>query len=66
MKAMLIKGGSTSSDVKADGWRRILTSRQFGNTSNYQTFVNFIKKRYSQGLQSTQSLGAAIANRLIP
>ena len=66
--AMLTKGGSGPSLLNADGWRRILTSWQFGNSSCNlrKAFANFIRKLCSEALQYTQSLEAFTANRLIP
>ena len=65
---MLTKGGSGPSGLDADGWRRIFTSRQFGNSSNdlRKSFANFIKKLCVEELESTKSLEAFTANRLIP
>ena len=50
--AMLTKGGSGPSGLDADGWRGILTSKQFGNSSSdlRKTFANFIKKLCSEEL----------------
>ena len=40
--AILTKGGSGPKGLDFDGWKRILTSRQFGNSSKV-TFVNFLQ-----------------------
>ena len=44
--AMLTKGGSAPSSLKADSWRKILTSRSFGTASSElrKTFALFIKR----------------------
>ena len=46
---MLTKGGPRSSGLDADGWRRILTSREFGNSLSdlRKTFTNFAQKIYN-------------------
>ena len=46
-KAILkTEGAAGSSGLNADGWKRILTSNQFGNSSNdlCKTFIKVIKK----------------------
>ena len=65
---MLTKGGPRSSGLDADGWRRILTSREFGNSLSdlRKTFTNFIKKLCAKDIQFTQSIETFTANRLIP
>ena len=65
--AVLTKGCSEPSGVDADGCRRILIPGLFGKSSSdiHKAFKNFIKKIYSEELQSTQSLEAFTANRLI-
>ena len=65
--AMLTKGDPGQSGLGADGWQRILTSRQFGNSSSdlRRAFANFIIKLCSEEQQSTQSLEALTANRLL-
>ena len=65
--AMLTKGDSGPAGLDANGWRMILTSRQFANSSSdlRKAFANFIKKLCSEE-QYTQSLETFTANRLIP
>ena len=66
--ATLTKGGSGPSGLDADGWRRLFTSRQYGNSSSdlRKAFANFIKKLCVEELESTKSIEAFTANRLIP
>ena len=67
-KAMLQnKGAAGPSGLDADGWKRILTSNQFGSNSNdfCKTFAEVIKKLcITEDLSS--SLEALLARRLIP
>ena len=53
--------------LDADGWKRILTSNQFGNSSNdlCKTFAEVIKKLFTTEDLSS-SLEALLACRLIP
>ena len=66
--AMLMKGGSGPSDLDADGWRSMLTSREFGTSSTdlHKTFAQLIKKLCIEELETTTSLEAFTACRLIP
>ena len=66
--AMLMKGGSGPSDLDADGWRRMLTSREFGTSSTdlRKTFAQLIKRLCIEELETTTSLEAFTACRLIP
>ena len=66
--AMLMKGGSGPSDLDADGWRRMLTSREFGTSSTdlRKTLAQLIKRLCIEELESTTSLEAFIGCRLIP
>ena len=66
--AMLMKGGSGPSDLDADGWRRMLTSREFGTSSTdlRKTFAQLIKRLCIEELETTTSLEAFTAYRLIP
>ena len=64
----LTKGGSGPSSLDADEWRRMLTSREFGTSSTdlRKTFAQVIKKLCIEELESTTSLEAFTACRLIP
>ena len=66
--ATLTKGGSGPSGLDADGWRRILTSRVFGTSSTdlRKTFAQLIKRICIEELETTTSLEAFTACRLIP
>ena len=66
--AILTKAGCEPSGLDANGWRRILTSRKFGNSSSNRrkAFANFMKKPCSKEPQFTHSLEAFTANRLVP
>ena len=67
-KAILkTKGAAGSSGLDADGWKRILISNQFGNSSNdlCKTFAEVIKKLCTTEDLSS-SLEALLACRLIP
>ena len=69
MKAsMLTKGGSGPSDLDANGWRRVLTSRAFRTAKLYlhKTFAHLIKKLCVEELESASSLELFVAWRLIP
>ena len=64
----LTKVGSGPSSLDADEWRRMLTSREFGTSSTdlRKTFAQVIKKLCIEELESTTSLEAFTACRLIP
>ena len=66
--AMLTKEGSGPSGLDADGWRRMLTSREFGTSSTdlRKTFAQLIKRLCIEELETTTSLEAFTACRLIP
>ena len=66
--ATLTKGESGPSGLDADGWRRILTSREFGTSSSdlRKTFTQLIKRLCIEELETTISLEAFTACRLIP
>ena len=66
--AMLTKGGSGPPGLDADGWRRMLTSREFGTSSTdlRKTFAQLIKRLCIEELETTTSLEAFTAYRLIP
>ena len=66
--ATLTKGGSGPSVFDADGWRRILTSREFGASSSdlRKTFTQFIKRLCIEELEATTSLEAFTACSSIP
>ena len=61
------KGAAGPSGLDADGWKRILTSNQFGNSSNNlcKTFAEVINKLCTRDDLSS-SLEALLACRLIP
>ena len=65
--ALKTRGGARPSGLDADGWKRIFTSNQFGESTNdfCKTFAEVIKKLCTVENQSTSS-EAVIANRLIP
>ena len=65
--AVKTQGGSGPSGMDADGWKRILTSKQFGKSSIdlCKAFAEVIKKICSIENQSA-SLGAFLACQLIP
>ena len=65
--AIKTRGGAGPSGLDADGWRRILTSKQFGKCSNdlCNTFAEVIKKICTTDNISS-SLEAFLACRLIP
>ena len=62
-----MRGGEGPSGLNADGWKRIFTSNQFGNSTDdfCKTFTEVVKKLYTVENQST-SLEAFLGNRLIP
>ena len=67
--ASITKGGSGSSGLDADGWRRILTSNSFGTALSdlLKSVADFIKKLCSKIINSENKLlEAFIACRLIP
>ena len=66
--ASITKGGSDSSGLDADGWRRILTSNSFGTASSdlRKSVADFIKKLSKKINSENKSLEAFIACRLIP
>ena len=66
--AMLTKGGSGPPGLDADGWRRMLSSREFGTSSTdlRKTFAQLIKRLCIEELETTTSLEAFTAYRLIP
>ena len=61
------RGGAGPSGLDTDGWKRIFTSNQFGDSTDdlCKTFAEVIKKLCTVENQST-SLQAFLANRLIP
>ena len=61
------RDGAGPSKLDVDGWKRIFTSNQFGDSTNdfCKTFAEVIKKLCTVENQST-SLEAFLANRLIP
>ena len=63
--AQLTKGGPSGMD--ADGWRKILTSRVYGETGNdvRRAFANSIKKMCTDEI-TDNSLEALMASRLVP
>ena len=65
--ALKTRGGAGPSGLDADGWKRIFTSNQFGDSTDdlCKTFAEMIKKLFTVENQST-SLEAFLANRLIP
>ena len=65
--ALKTRGGIGASGLDADGWQRIFTSNQFGDSTDdlRKTFAEVIKKLCTVENQST-SLEAFLANRLIP
>ena len=65
---MLTKVGSGLSGLDADGWRRMLTSREFGTSSTdlRKTFAQLIKRLCIEELERTASLETFTAYRLIP
>ena len=65
--ATLTKGESGPSSLDADGWRRILTSREFGTSSSdlRKTFPQLIKRLFIEELETTTPLEAFRACRLI-
>ena len=65
--ALKTRGGAGPSGLDADGWKRIFTSNQFGDSTDdlCKTFAEVIKKLCAVENQST-SLEAFLRNRLIP
>ena len=65
--ALKTRGGAGPSGLDADGWKRIFTSNQFGDSTDdlCKTFAEVIKKLFTVENQST-SLEAFLVNRLIP
>lgn len=65
--AIRTKGGSGPSGIDADGWRRILASNNFGESSDSlcETFSKVIRKLCSSK-EDSASLEAFLACRLIP
>ena len=65
--ALNTRGGAGPSGLDTDGWKRIFTSNQFGDSTDdlCKTFSEVIKKLCTVQNQST-SLKAFLANRLIP
>ena len=65
--AMLMKGGSGPSGLDADGWRRMLTSREIvtPSTDLRKTFIQFIKRLCIEELETATSVEAFTACRLI-
>ena len=66
--SMFIKGGSGPSGLDTDRWHRMLTSTELGTSSTdlRKTFAQLIKRLCIEELESTTSLEAFIACRLIP
>ena len=66
--SMLTKGGSGTSGLDADVWRRILTSRTFGTATLdlRKIFAQLIKKFCVEELESPSSLESFEACRVIP
>ena len=65
--ALKTRGGTGPSGLAVEGWKRIFTSNQFGDSAEdlCKTFAEVIKKLCTVENQST-SLEAFLANRLIP
>ena len=65
--ALRTRGGSGPSGMDADGWRRILTSNSFGQSSTdiCMALAN-VAKKLSVEPDQTNSLEAFLASRLIP
>ena len=65
--AINTEGGSGPSGLDADGWRRILASNCFGDSSSdlCRAIASFTKKLCSEKLDAS-SLEAFLASRLIP
>ena len=61
------KGAAGTSGLDADGWKRIFTSNQFGNSSSdlCKTFAK-VTKKFSTTADLSSSLEALLACRLIP
>ena len=65
--ALKTRGGAGPSGLDADGWKRIFTSNQFGDSTDdlCKTFAEVIKNLNTFENQSI-SLEAFFVNRLIP
>ncbi len=65
--AQLTKGGSGPSGMDADGWRKILSSKIYGNTGPdlRRALANVIKKICVENINDN-SLEALMASRLVP
>ena len=65
--ALKTRGGAGPSGLDADGWKRVFTSNQFGDSTDdlCKIFAEVIKKLCTVENQPT-SLEAFLANRLIP
>ena len=65
--ALKTKGGSGPSAMDAEGWRRILTSKQFGNsTSNLCKAIVRMTRKLCTVEDEHESLEAFVARRLVP
>ena len=65
--ALKMRGGAGPSGLDADGWKKIFTSNQFGDSTDdlWKTFTEVMKKLCIVENQLI-SLEAVLANRLIP
>ena len=65
---MLTKGGLGPPGLDADGWHRMLTSREFVTSPSdlRKTFAQRIKRLCIEELEKATSLEACTACRLIP
>ena len=65
---MFTKGRSGPSGLDADGWRRMLTSIEFGASSTdlRKTFDQLVKRLCIEEMETTASLEAFTACKLIP
>lgn len=65
--AQLTKGGSGPSGMDADGWRKILTSKVYGDTGkDLRTALAKVIKKMCVETISDNSLEALLASRLVP
>ena len=66
--AYATKGGAGPSGLDAEGWKRMLTSKQFGTASSdlRKSLANMIKKLCIIQIEDETSLQALMACRLIP
>ena len=66
--SILTKGGSRPSGIDADGWRRILTSHDFGTAQLDlgKTFTQLIKRFCVEEPESASYLESFVACRLTP